>query len=103
MFGIRVPKNVDDALRLDEINGNTLWYDSIQKEMESVRIAFQVDNEVTVDQAKSNKYYVGFQEISCHMVFTIKMDGKFTRKSRLVAGGHTIDPTTSITYSSVVS
>jgi hypothetical protein len=103
MFGIRVPKNVDEALLLDEANKNTLWYDSIQKEMENVRIAFQVDNEVTVDQARSNKYYVGFQEISCHMIFSIKMDGKFTRKSRLVAGGHTTDPPTSITYSSVVS
>jgi hypothetical protein len=103
MFGIRVPKSVDDAIRLDETNGNTLWYDSIQKEMENVRVAFQVDNETTVDQARTNKFYVGFQEITCHMVFIIKMDGKFTRKSRLVAGGHTTDPPSSITYSSVVS
>ena len=30
------------------------------------------------------------------------MDEKFTRKARLVAGGHTTDPPASITYSSVV-
>jgi Reverse transcriptase (RNA-dependent DNA polymerase). len=37
------------------------------------------------------------------MIFDIKMDGKFTRKARLVAGGHTTDPPASATYSSVVS
>ncbi len=103
MFGIRVPKTVDEALRLDEENGNTFWYDSIQKEMANVRIAFEVDNDVTPEQARTNKFYVGFQEIKLHMVFVIKMDGKFTRKARLVAGGHTTDPPAAITYSSVVS
>ena len=34
------------------------------------------------------------------MVFDIKMD--FTRKARLVAGGHVADPPKSMTYSSVV-
>ena len=38
-----------------------------------------------------------------HMIFDIKMGGKFTIKSRLVADGHTIAPPSSITYSSVVS
>ena len=38
-----------------------------------------------------------------YMIFDIKLDGKFTRKARLVAGGHTIAPPSSITYSSVVS
>ena len=37
------------------------------------------------------------------MIFDIKMDGKFTRDARLVADGHTIAPSSSITYSSVVS
>ena len=60
MFGIRVPKSVDEALRLDEENGDTLWYDTIQKEMENVRIAFEVDDEVTPNQARTNKFYVGF-------------------------------------------
>jgi hypothetical protein len=35
------------------------------------------------------------------MVFDIKMD--FTRKARLVAGGHVTDPPVSIMYSTVVS
>ena len=37
-----------------------------------------------------------------HIIFYIKMDGNFTIKSILVAGGHTTAPSSSITYSSVV-
>ena len=37
------------------------------------------------------------------MVFDINMDGKFTRKEILVAGGHTTALTSSIAYSSGVS
>ena len=103
VFGIRVPRSVEEALKLDEENGNTLWYDAIQKEMKNVRIAFEADDIVTPEQARSNKHYVGFQEIKCHMSFDIKMDGKFIRKARFVVGGHTTDPPASITYSSVVA
>lgn len=37
------------------------------------------------------------------MVFDVKMDGKFTRKARLVANGNETEPTKDLTYSSVVS
>ena len=37
------------------------------------------------------------------MIFDIKMNGRFTRKARYVANGHTTDPPYSITYSRVVS
>ena len=49
------------------------------------------------------KLLVGFQEVKCHMIFNIKLDGPFTWKARYVAGGHTTDTPASITYSSVVS
>ena len=44
---------------------------------------------------------VGHRLIDAHMVFDVKAD--FTRKARLVAGGHLTDPPSSITYASVVS
>ena len=37
------------------------------------------------------------------MIFDINMDGWFTHKARYVAGGHTTDPPSSITYPSIVS
>jgi hypothetical protein len=40
--GIQVPKTWDEAVKLDEENGNTLWQDAIRKEMNNVRIAFKV-------------------------------------------------------------
>ncbi len=40
-FGIKVPTLVDHALRIDKRNGNTLWADTIAKEMKDVCIAFQ--------------------------------------------------------------
>ena len=43
----------------------------------------------------------GYQEISCHLVFDVKMD--FTRKARFVANGSQTEAPISITYSSVVS
>ena len=43
----------------------------------------------------------GYQEITCHLVFDVKMD--FTRKARFVANGSKTDTPSSITYSSVVS
>ena len=36
-FGIRVPKSVAEAKRLDEANGDTLWWDAICK-VKNVRI-----------------------------------------------------------------
>ena len=35
-FGIRIPKSVEEAKKFDEINGNTLWWDAICKEMKYV-------------------------------------------------------------------
>jgi len=44
----------------------------------------------------------GYQEIKCHMIFDIKMDGDFTMKAMFVAGGLTKEAPASTTYSSVV-
>ncbi len=102
-FGIRLPKTVKEALKIDEETGTTFWRDAIKKEMSNVKVAFKKWGKGTVDDARSGQRLPAYQEIQCHMIFDIKMDGKFTRKARFVAGGHTTDPPSSITYSSVVS
>ena len=40
-FGIWVPKSAQEAKIIDEQNGDTLWWDSIFKEMANVRVAFE--------------------------------------------------------------
>jgi hypothetical protein len=93
-FGIRLPKTVAEALKLDEENGNSLWHDAIQKELRNVQVAFKF-----LEDGKAIP--VAHKKIPCHIIFDIKMD--FTRKACFVAGGHKTDPPTSMSYSSVVS
>jgi hypothetical protein len=38
-FGIKIPKNVHEALAFDKKNGDTQWWDTICKEMKNVRPA----------------------------------------------------------------
>jgi hypothetical protein len=101
-FGIKLPKTVEEAYRIDEETGTTFWREAIDKELHKVRIAFEKAN-ISIDEMRSGRAMPGYQEISYHWVFDIKMDGNFTRKARLVAGGHTTDTPTAMTYSSVVS
>jgi len=93
-FGIQLPKTIDEALQLDKENGNDIWEQAIKKEMKNIQKAFQ---HIEDDEAVP----VGYNEIPYHCVFDVKMD--FTRKCRLVAGGHVTDPPAAQTYASVVS
>ena len=102
-YGIKVPKNADDALRIDKMNGNDYWEKSIKKEMSKVRVAYKPHETYTPEQVRKNEApeLTGYQEISCHLIFDVKMD--FTRKARFVANGSTTEAPISMTYSSVVS
>ncbi len=93
-FGIECPKTVEDALELDEHNGNTMWADAIAKEMKNVQVAF--DSLEDGVQPPSRYLFV-----RCHMIFDVKMED-FCWKARLVAGGHMMDVPPTITYTSVV-
>jgi hypothetical protein len=41
-FGIELPKTVKEAFELDRKNGNTLWANTVAKEMKDVRVAFSI-------------------------------------------------------------
>ena len=95
-YGVRIPKTVKEAFALDHENGDSLWREAILKEMKNVRVAFEVyEGDV--------KDLVGYQKVKCHVIFDVKLGENFRRKARLVAGGHTTETPSSITYSSVVS
>jgi Reverse transcriptase (RNA-dependent DNA polymerase) len=96
-FGFRIPKSVEEARQIDEENGNNLWWEAILKEMKNVRPAFEVWEKKEADIP------VGYQRIRCHMIFDVKLGENFRCKARFVAGGHTTETPSSITYSSVVS
>ena len=90
-------KSVEEALRLDPKNGNTLWWDAIMQEMHNVRIAFEEC------EGGEDAIPPGYQYIDCHMIFNIKMGESFSRKARMVAGGHMTEAPSTLTYLSVVS
>ena len=96
-FGIHIPKSIEEAKKIDEQNGDTLWWDAICKEMKNVRPAFEVFEGREVDIPKD------YQFMQCHMIFDIKFGENFRRKARLVAGGHMTNTPNTLTYSSVVS
>lgn len=96
-FGIKIPKNAEEAKAFDLENGDTKWWDSICKEMSNVRPALEVWDKPVAEIP------VGYQEVRCHLIFDIKMGENFRRKARFVAGGHTTDAPSTLTYASVVS
>ena len=102
-IGIRVPKSVHEAYKIDLETGTDFWTKVISKEMAKVKVAFSCWDGGTLEEARIGKILVGFQEIEGHMTFDIKMEGNFTRKARLVAGGHKTVAPASITYPSVLS
>ena len=95
-FGIKIPKSVKEALDFDKENNNTLWRDSIKKEMPKIVNA-------VVEHEGDASDLVGYQQITGHMIFDVKMGENFRRKARFVADGHKTKTPSSVTYSTVVS
>jgi hypothetical protein len=95
-YGLEVPKNYQDCVRIDVENGNRLWQDAVRDEMKTVRPAFEIHEGAIQD-------LIGYQKISCHLVFDVKLGENFRRKARYVAGGHMTHTPSALTYSSVVS
>ena len=47
---------------------------------------------------RKGRIMTGYEHVNVHMIFDINMDGKFTRKSRLLAGVHTTAPPSWVIY-----
>ena len=80
----------------------TTWYTDtlFAKEklmMKNVRVTFKKLDGVSEDDMKHGFVKPGYKFCGTHMIFNIKMDGKFTRKARLIADGHTTNAPSSIT------
>ena len=80
---------VKEAIAFNKKNRNTLWQDTIEREVKNEKIAYE---------KASNDY----QYVKCHMLFDIKMED-FQVNACLVVGGHMTHTPGIITYSSVVT
>lgn len=94
--GIRIPKNICEAIEIDRENGNTSWMDAIKLEMANVRVAFK-------EYDGDTSSLVGYIQITGHLVFDVKLGENFRRKARYCADGHKTGTPASVTYSTVVS
>ena len=100
--GFQVPKDYNDAIRLDKENSNTHWQDAMDLELTQIH-EYKVLKDTGKAQFHNGKAVTpdGFQKIRAHFVYAVKHDGRF--KARLAADGHlTKEPVESI-YSGVVS
>ena len=96
MFGHLVPRNHDQAMKLDEDNGNKNWKNAEMLELKQIQ-----DYKTFLDKGKHSPIPPGYKKIRVHFVYAVKHDGRF--KVRLVAGGHLTDTPVDSVYSSVVS
>jgi hypothetical protein len=95
-YGLEIPKDSRDCIWIDVKNGNQLWQDAVRDEMKTVRPAFELYEGAIQD-------LIGYQKITCHLIFDVKLGKNFQRKARYVAGGHMTWTPSALTYSSVVS
>ena len=86
---------MDNAYHLEKDNGNTYREDAILKEMNNLRVAFNILN-------GDSKIPPVHQFMRCHMIFDI-MINIFKRKARYVAGANMTEPPSYITYAIVIS
>jgi hypothetical protein len=81
MFGVEIPKNAKRALEMDKENGNSLWRDSIDKELEMIN-EFRTFRRLNPGETLPPE----FKPVPYFIVFANKFDGR--RKARLVANGN---------------
>ena len=98
MFGVKVPRNHQQAVKFDEENGNRLWQEAEEKEINQMFEYNVFDDRGHRSVAEAPE---GYKKINLHLVYACKHDGR--RKARIVAGGHLTDEPVESVYSGVVS
>ncbi len=93
-YGIEIPRTVNEAFAVDEKNGNTFWRDAINREMENLKVAFDI-----LPEGKDPP--PTYRKASGHIVFDVRMT--LERKARWVKDGHRTPEPDWCTFAGVVS
>jgi hypothetical protein len=93
-YGCEIPSSIAQAYAIDRKNNNSLWRDAINKEMENMKVAFDILPE-------GQRAPVGYTKSSGHIVFEVRMT--LERKARWVKDGHRTKNPENSTYAGVVS
>ena len=65
-YDIEISRTVEEALKLDKLNGNNLWRKAINKEMENLKVSFDILPE-------GSKLPPRYKPASGHLVFDVRM------------------------------
>jgi hypothetical protein len=79
MFGYQIPRNYSHALELDQLNGNSKWYDAVHLELQQIKEyqVFQDEGEAIYGSDKKIQNPPdGHVKIRVHIVFAVKHDGR---------------------------
>ena len=97
-FGIKVPRNIKEALLFDKESRNNKWMDAVAKEMKVLK-----DLKCFKFHPPYKRFHKsnGWQYAPLHMIFDIKQQD-MRYKARLVAGGNVVDSSEYIKTSTTV-
>ena len=79
-FSVQVPRTYDEAVQLDNENGNSFWQDGVRRELDQI-FSYHSFRDLGIGVFPGPEY----KRIKVILVFDVKADGK--RKGRLVARG----------------
>ena len=80
--GFQVPRDYNDAMRLDKENGNTHWQDAMDLELTQIH-EYKVFRDTGKAKFHNGKVVTpdGFQKIRVHFVYAVKHDGQIQSKT----------------------
>jgi hypothetical protein len=70
-YGVQVPRSHNEAVWIDDKNGNTCWQSAEKVELDQLR-----EYETFKDLGKGAAVPAGFKKIPCHMGYDFKVDGR---------------------------
>jgi hypothetical protein len=97
-YAYEIPRTYEQAKRLDQRNGNTLWVDATVLELGQI-----IEYSMFIDKGHHTEVNPpsGYKKIRIHLVYDVKHDGR--HKARLVADVHLTDIPLDSVYSGAVS
>jgi hypothetical protein len=84
-YGVEIPRNYQHVLELDALNGNNLWQNAIDTELDQIDA---LNNFEDIGHKDNTRPPDGFFCLRVHFVFDVRHDGRC--KARLNADGHLI-------------
>jgi len=102
-FGVQIPYDYAEAMKLDKENGNTKWHEATLLEIQLLDSysVFITGEKAKYKDKKLSNAPKDYQRITSRFCYDCKHDGR--HRGRFVAGGHLTDIPTESVYSGVVA